>query len=100
MVTDEDLTKEALAKPGAIVRRLRGTNDEHIAALPADALAPKRPTSLLEDDGPRPRRAKTRKTDRSTSSRSAAGAERSAEALIKGAHPAKPKPEGATAVRC
>ena len=32
-VTDPELTKEPLAKPGEIIRKLRGTADEHLQAL-------------------------------------------------------------------
>ena len=35
-VTDTDLTKEPLAKPGEVIRRLRGTEAEQFAALPKD----------------------------------------------------------------
>jgi hypothetical protein len=34
VVTDPELTKEPLAKPGTVVKRLRGTPAEQIAALP------------------------------------------------------------------
>ena len=33
LVTDPDLTKEPLARPGEVVKRLRGTAEEQIAAL-------------------------------------------------------------------
>jgi hypothetical protein len=35
-VTDPALTKEPLAHPGEVVRKLRGTAEEQMAALPAD----------------------------------------------------------------
>jgi hypothetical protein len=35
VVTDAALTKEPLAHPGEVVRRLRGSADDHFAALPA-----------------------------------------------------------------
>lgn len=35
VVTDAALTKEPLAHPGQVVRRLRGSADDHFAALPA-----------------------------------------------------------------
>ncbi len=38
-VTDATLMKEPLTHPGQVVRKIRGTMDEHMAALPAD-LAP------------------------------------------------------------
>lgn len=34
IVTDPALTKEPLARPGEVVRRLRGSADDHFAALP------------------------------------------------------------------
>ena len=43
LVTDPALTEEPLARPGAIVKRLRGTAAEQIAALGA-APEPNRPT--------------------------------------------------------
>ena len=36
IVTDPALTEEPLASPGKVVRRLRGTADEQMAALPPD----------------------------------------------------------------
>lgn len=38
-VDDPELMREALATPGIVVRRLRGTAAEHIAALPKEAPA-------------------------------------------------------------
>jgi hypothetical protein len=44
-VTDPKLMAEPLAEPGKVIRKLRGTAEEHVAALPADkAKAPKRAT--------------------------------------------------------
>jgi hypothetical protein len=37
IVTDPELTKEPLARPGEVIKRTRGTLAEQIAALPADA---------------------------------------------------------------
>lgn len=39
LVQDPELTREPLAKPGQVVRRLRGTLAEHFAALPKKAPA-------------------------------------------------------------
>lgn len=39
LVRDPELTREPLAKPGQVIRRLRGTLAEHIAALPKKAPA-------------------------------------------------------------
>jgi hypothetical protein len=36
VVTDEKLAKASLEAPGIVTRMLRGTSDEHMAALPAD----------------------------------------------------------------
>ncbi|KHL26530.1 hypothetical protein PK98_09035 [Croceibacterium mercuriale] len=36
LVTDDALSAEPLAHPGKVIRRLRGTAEEQIAALPAD----------------------------------------------------------------
>lgn len=43
IVTDDALTREPLEHPGEIIKRLRGSEDEHLAALPADV--PKRKQS-------------------------------------------------------
>lgn len=66
-VEDPELMREPLAKPGQVVRRLRGTLAEHMAALPKKATAP--PTE--------PERSQRRETDRAGSQH---------------ARPAKPKP--------
>ncbi|WP_315760856.1 hypothetical protein [Sphingomonas sp. Y38-1Y] len=42
VVTDAALTKEALADPGKVIRKPRGTAAEHLAALPADTPKPKK----------------------------------------------------------
>ena len=42
VVTDEALTREPLEHPGKIIKRLRGSEDEHLAALPAGVPKPKR----------------------------------------------------------
>src|SRR5919112_796571 len=36
VVTDPDLAKEPLAKPGTVIKRLRGTAEEQLAALVSD----------------------------------------------------------------
>ena len=41
VVTDPALTRDPLASPGTVVRRLRGTADEHFAALPKAKLKAK-----------------------------------------------------------
>jgi hypothetical protein len=57
LVTDPALTAEPLARPGEVVKRLRGTIDEQLAALPPDA--PPRRKSVKAADGEPP--AKSRK---------------------------------------
>src|SRR5690349_23365485 len=37
LVEDPELTREPLAQPGQVIRRLRGTLAEHVAALPKKA---------------------------------------------------------------
>lgn len=61
-VTDATLMKEPLTHPGQVVRKIRGTMDEHMAALPAN---PKRkPTkktdAYLPKAKPRPTKPKPR----------------------------------------
>lgn len=54
-VTDPALTAEPLARPGEVVKRLRGTADEQFAALPPDR--PKRTRAAEpDDDAPTPRK--------------------------------------------
>jgi hypothetical protein len=43
LVTDPKLTAEALARPGEVVKRLRGTAAEQLAALPPNKAAAPRP---------------------------------------------------------
>ena len=74
LVTDPELTAEPLASPGKVVKRLRGTAAEHIAALPAEEKhggrqrprlaeakrpieAKKRPAKARARPAPRPSRA-------------------------------------------
>jgi hypothetical protein len=42
LITDPDLAEEPLARPGEVIKRLRGTAAEQIAALPADKLGKQR----------------------------------------------------------
>jgi hypothetical protein len=49
VVTDPVLTKEPLAKPGQLIKRLRGTAAEQIAALPPDK-PPKRAARTERED--------------------------------------------------
>jgi len=61
LVTDPALTAEPLASPGVVIKRLRGTAEEHIAALPDEALAEKRAPAKKavpkKNQAPRPSRA-------------------------------------------
>ena len=54
-VTDPALMKEALAHPGEVIRKLRGTAEEQLAALPPDTSSPKRKPPAKPK--PRPSRA-------------------------------------------
>lgn len=47
LVTDDDLTREPLAHPGTVIKRLRGSPEDHIAALPKN-----RPRSRKKDTAP------------------------------------------------
>ncbi len=48
LVEDPELTREPLEKPGAVIRRLRGTAAEQLAALPTDP--PVRATPAQQDE--------------------------------------------------
>lgn len=58
VVTDPALTAEPLARPGEVIKRLRGTADEQLAAAPSPAKKPVKaaPTSAKAPAGPRPDR--------------------------------------------
>jgi hypothetical protein len=65
VVTDPKLTKEALAKPGEVIRKLRGSAAEHMAALPGAARKVKRKPAAAEIAGAPPKtRAKARPPSR------------------------------------
>lgn len=59
-VTDPDLMKEPLAKPGTVIRRLRGSQAEQFAALPPDrppagrAKSARASTAEVAPKGPKP----------------------------------------------
>ena len=56
-VTDEALMAEALAQPGVVIKKLRGTEAEHLAALgpmPEKAKARTKPTAEIEQASPPP----------------------------------------------
>jgi hypothetical protein len=57
LVADPELTPEPLASPGKVIKRLRGTAAEQVAALGKDEAAPKR-TRPAPKPKPRPRREK------------------------------------------
>jgi hypothetical protein len=95
-VTDDELTREPLANPGTIVRRLRGTNDEHIAALPVKKpVAKRRVEPSADGDGPSPYRRSTPALRRNTAARSMPKAHNPPEAAAK-EEAAKPKPRPKT----
>lgn len=73
IVDDPDLTREPLDSPGTVIRRLRGTTAEQIAALPPDRPRPKQ-------DAPEPAAPKQRAPEL---------------APVKTAPPPKPKPDRA-----
>lgn len=56
-VTDPELTAEPLAHPGKVVRRLRGTAEQQIAALPADEQPKAKPPKRVAKPSARPNRA-------------------------------------------
>ena len=63
VVTDPQLTKEPLANPGEVIRKLRGTAAEHVAALPKAARKAKHKASGVEAE-PARRRPKARPPSR------------------------------------
>lgn len=56
-VTDPTLTKAPLALPGEVIKVVRGTEAEHLAALPKDAPKPKKATA---EKPAKPKRGKPR----------------------------------------
>jgi hypothetical protein len=58
LVDDPALTREPLAQPGKVIRRLRGTVEEQIAALPGDA-APTTPPARQRQRANRPKPMRT-----------------------------------------
>lgn len=61
IVTDDALTREPLEQPGKIVKRLRGSEEEHLAALPVDRPKPKQAKTTSESSSRAPGRAASRK---------------------------------------
>ena len=59
-VTDAQLMKEPLARPGEVIKKLRGTEDEQIRALSKSPAKPKRRSADNDDDGAVPGKAKKR----------------------------------------
>ena len=76
-IDDPELMREPLANPGKVIRKLRGTMAEHMAALPKDSPAPRRKAAPSEDSEDA---APTRK------------AKRTAKPAPKPKPPPKPKP--------
>jgi hypothetical protein len=60
VVTDAALTKEPLAHPGEVIKRLRGTTAEQIAALPPDR--PRKPSKREEPEKAEPSPPKKRQS--------------------------------------
>jgi hypothetical protein len=69
IVTDEALMEEPLASPGAVIRRLRGTPEEQIAALPPDRPRVRRPSTTSDTDTLRPRKTVSKSTAPDTPAR-------------------------------
>lgn len=61
VVTDPALTAEPLASPGQVIKRLRGTEAEQIAALPPDRPRRARPASDRKPSDPKPKPRPSRK---------------------------------------
>lgn len=59
LVTDQALTAEPLASPGKVVKRLRGTAEEQLAALPAETPHPARKKAADKAHKPQPRPSRT-----------------------------------------
>jgi hypothetical protein len=55
LVEDPKLAKEPLASPGTVIKRLRGTAAEQMAALGKTEPAPRRRTRPARDDEPKPK---------------------------------------------
>jgi hypothetical protein len=71
-VTDEALARAPLEKPGEVVRVVRGTNDEHMAALPETRTPLRRRAPAAKDDEGPPRRQSSEKRRRAARSSTAA----------------------------
>lgn len=57
-VTDAALMEEPLAHPGDVIRKTRGTVDDHMAALPADPNRNRKPEDATDAPPAKPRRTK------------------------------------------
>lgn len=75
-IDDPDLMREPLANPGKVIRKLRGTMAEHMAALPKDSPAPRKKAARSDDS-------------------EAATPARKAKAVAKPAPKPKPRPDRA-----
>lgn len=78
LVTDAKLTKEPLASPGKVIKRLRGTAEEQIAALGADEAPTGRKTAAparKKTQKPRPSRAALEKAEAALAAAEASQAE-------------------------
>src|SRR5215203_4625 len=66
LVTDPELTKEPLARPGEVIRKVRGSTDEHVRALGGKSKFRRtsaNTTELKPKRGPRPNRAAVDKAE-------------------------------------
>lgn len=66
LVTDDALTEEPLASPGQVIKRLRGSAEEQLAALPADMPSPKQPRRRSPDRKTEPDRSRAKEAPASS----------------------------------
>ncbi|HEV2568201.1 hypothetical protein [Sphingomonas sp.] len=77
-VDDPELVKEPLARPGEVIRKLRGGLEDHLKALPTDPKQPK-PASKPKAKAPPPSRAKLQAAEQALADAQASQAEQLAE---------------------
>jgi hypothetical protein len=96
-VTDDAMMKEPLAKPGEVIRRPRGTDAEHMAALPkSQPRARRRPDPVDENEGPPPRRPRAKAMEPRRTGRRATTEKKSIDADADRKKPGSSKPAGCT----
>ena len=77
-VADPKLMEEPLARPGEVVRKLRGSLDEHLEALPDGSKRPK-PARKAKEPAPPPSRTRLEAAERALAEAEALQGERLAE---------------------